>query len=228
MLLSQIESHPKPKAYLEQYTIPPELAAEILYAAAYTYNDITGKTVADLGCGTGRIAIGAALLGAKLVIGVDIDRVAVKIARKCAERLNVGDRICWVAGDIEALHKGVDTVLQNPPFGVQRREMDTKFLLKALSIAEKVYSLHKSEIGMEDFLRMAGNARLVPSTPSSFLKRFIEKNGGTIEAVYSMRMKIPHMFNFHRKRVHEFVVDLYVIKTHGRRSFANQKIYCPP
>jgi len=59
--ISKIKPHPTPKAYLEQYTLPSETAAEILYIAAYTYNDIIDKTIADLGCGTGRLAIGSAL-----------------------------------------------------------------------------------------------------------------------------------------------------------------------
>ena len=39
--------------------------------------DIEGKTVCDLGCGTGVLAIGAALLGADRVKGVDSDPKAV-------------------------------------------------------------------------------------------------------------------------------------------------------
>ena len=49
----------------------------------------------------------------------------------------------------------------------------------------------------------------------SFLKRFIEKHGGEIRGVYAMLMEIPHMFDFHKKQKHRFVVDLYVID--GRR-----------
>ena len=79
--LSEIEAHSKPKAYLEQYTTPSEVAAEMLYLAAYVYNDIMDKTVVELGCGTGRLAIGAALLGAKEVIGVDVNRAAVRMAQ---------------------------------------------------------------------------------------------------------------------------------------------------
>jgi len=62
--LQQIEPHPAPKAYLEQYTIPTDVAAELLFIAAYINDDIIDKVVADLGCGTGRLAVGAVLLGA--------------------------------------------------------------------------------------------------------------------------------------------------------------------
>ena len=80
MLLSQIEPHPSPKPSLEQYTIPADIAATMLHIAAYSYGDIVGKTVLDLGCGTGRLALGAAFLGAKQVVGVDIDKDAIKMA----------------------------------------------------------------------------------------------------------------------------------------------------
>ena len=52
----------------------------MLYIAAYANNDIIGKTVLDLGCGTGRLALGASYLGAENVVGVDIDRLAIKTA----------------------------------------------------------------------------------------------------------------------------------------------------
>ena len=88
-VLSKIEAHPLPKVYLEQYTTPSSVVAETLYLAAYVYDDIIGKTVVDLGCGTGRLAIGAALLGARETFGVDVDKVAVNMARKNAERSNM-------------------------------------------------------------------------------------------------------------------------------------------
>ena len=62
--LSTIKPHSNPKANLEQYTITESTAATMLYLAAYTYCDIIGKRVLDLGCGTGRLALGAAFLGA--------------------------------------------------------------------------------------------------------------------------------------------------------------------
>jgi len=214
MLLSQIKPHPSPKPSLEQYTIPASIAATALYIAAYTYNDIIDKTILDLGCGTGRLALGAAFLGAKQVIGVDIDKTAVKVAFENSEKTGLKNRVQWIVADIGAIHGKFDTVVQNPPFGVQKRKADRKFLKKALQVGKNVYSFHKSSRRDEAFLKKlkasGTNAALV--FPSNFIKRFIERYHGKIKAVYPMLMTIPHMFNFHAKRRHEFVVDLYVVE----------------
>jgi len=214
--LSKIEPHPSPKAYLEQYTITPEVAAEMLYIAAYTYDDIIDKTIADLGCGTGRLAIGAALLGAKEIVGIDIDKVVAKTAFENAEKLDINEKTQWVTADINSIRGTFDTVLQNPPFGVQRRKADRAFLEKALEIGRHVYSLHKSIEGSRKFgiKSERHTARFTSTSPSPFLKRFIEKNGGRIIAVYTMPMIIPYLFSFHRERKHQFLVDLFVIETH--------------
>lgn len=215
--LSKVEPHPTPKAYLEQYTIPANIAAEILYIAAYVNDDIIEKNVVDLGCGTGRLAIGAALLGAKEVVGVDIDKTAVKLACKSATKSGVKDKTQWLIADIDALHGVFDTVLQNPPFGVQKRKADRKFLQKSLEVAQRIYSLHKGESNKELAKMLAKHGTRVMSVSSSaFLKNFIEKHGGRILSLYAMVMTIPHIFEFHRKRKHEFLVYLYTIETKCR------------
>ena len=212
-LLSQIEPHPSPKPSLEQYTIPANAAATVLYIAAYTYNDIVGKTVLDLGCGTGRLALGAAFLGAEQVVGVDIDKTAVKVAFENSEKTGLKNRVQWIVADIGAIHGKFDTVIQNPPFGVQKRKADRKFLKKALQVGKSIYSLHKSSNRDDAITKKlkASRTNTVLVFSSNFIKRFVERHNGKIKAVYPMLMMIPHMFNFHTKRRHEFVVDLYVI-----------------
>lgn len=212
--ISEIHPHPMPKAYLEQYTIPSDVAAEILYIAAYIHDDIINKTVVDLGCGTGRLAIGAALLGAREATGVDIDRAAVTVAHKNAEKMGVREKTHWIVADIDAVQGFFHGVLQNPPFGVQRREADRKFIKKSIELGHRIYSLHRSGKRNQEFIkRLKGRGtRFIPTQPTPFLKRFIEKHGGRIKAIYAMLMTIPHMFDFHRKRKHRFVVDLYVIE----------------
>jgi len=214
MLLSTVQPHPSPRPDLEQYTIPVDVAATMLYIAAYTYGDIVNKRVLDLGCGTGRLALGAAFLGAESVVGVDLDKTAVKVALENAKTTRLKARTQWVAGDIDAVHGAFDTVLQNPPFGVQKRQADRKFLEKALETASTVYSLHKRPQGNKKFIRKlrSERARRASAHASSFLEEFIAGHSGRVKAVYPLLMTVPHMFDFHIKRKHDFVVDLYVIE----------------
>jgi putative methylase len=193
--LSEIEAHSMPKAYLEQYTTPSKVAAEMLYLAAYVYNDIMDKTVVELGCGTGRLAIGAALLGAKEVIGVDVNRAAVRMAQINATKMNVLMKTNWIVADVEVVKGAFDTVLQNPPFGVQRKRADRKFIKKALELGSTIYSFHKSGLSNRDFI-----------------KRFIEGHEGRITNIFPMKMEIPRMFEFHTKKKRNVQVDLYRIE----------------
>ena len=137
----------------------------------------------DLGCGTGRLAIGAALLGASEVFAVDVDRVVVREAQKNAEIIGVKEKIHWIVADIDVVKGRFETVLQNPPFGVQRRRADRRFVAKSLELSSIIYSFHKS-----------GN------TNRKFIKRFIEEHGGQILKIFPTSMEIPKMFKFHTKK----------------------------
>jgi len=214
LTLSRVKPHPKPAPDLEQYTIPPDAAATMLYIAAYANNDIVDKKVLDLGCGTGRLAIGAAFLGAEEVTGVDIDRTAVKTAFENSFEAGFKEKTQWIVGDVDSVQGSFDTVLQNPPFGVQKRGADRKFIVKALELAKVTYSLHKrpnEDLGLVRKLKASSDGAVAVSA-SAFMKRFVEENGGRIESVYALLMTIPHMFSFHTEKKHEFVVDLYVMR----------------
>jgi putative methylase len=212
--LSGIKPHPSPKASLEQYTISEQVAADILYLAAYANSDVIGKTVLDLGCGTGRLGLGAAFLGAKTVVGVDVDREAVAIAAENAENAGLKAVTDWIACDIDVIVGKYDTVLQNPPFGVQKRGADRRFLEKALEVGGSVYSLHNHPRADERIIQMlrSSRGRLLQVEVSPFIQRFVEEHGGVILAVYALLMTIPRMFEFHMKLRRDFVVDLYVIR----------------
>jgi putative methylase len=215
--LSRIEPNSSPKVSLEQYTVSESVAATVLYLAAYANGDVVGKTVLDLGCGTGRLALAASYLGAKYVVGVDIDKTAVKTARASAEKLGFKANVEWVAGDVSVITGSFDTVVQNPPFGVQKRAADRKFLEKALEVGNVVYSLHNHPRTDKRLIKRlkANTASLLQVAPSPFIEKFVERHHGVIKAVYAMLMTIPRMFDFHTKLRHDFVVDLYVIKKRG-------------
>ena len=192
ILLSQLSPHPKPKLRWETYTLDAESAADIAYIAGQINDDIRGKRVVDLGCGTGILAISTSLLGVGFVVGVDIDRDAVRVAEKNAEALNA--EVNFVIGDIGCVKGPFDTAIMNPPFGSWRRGADVRFLEKALEISKVTYSLHK---------RADSNR--------SFLLRKISSFGGVVDRIYEMRIFIPRTFDFHRKARYSVEVDLYRI-----------------
>lgn len=63
-------------------------------------------SVLDVGCGSGILAITAALLGAKEIKGCDIDEVAVKVAGENAALNKVADRIAFHKGDLTSQVEG--------------------------------------------------------------------------------------------------------------------------
>ncbi len=61
---------------------------------------LTGGSVLDIGTGSGILGIGAALLGAQKVIGVDIDETAVKVANENAVINKVENNTEFIVGDL--------------------------------------------------------------------------------------------------------------------------------
>jgi putative methylase len=81
----------------------------------------------------------------------------------------------------------------NPPYGTRTSHADTEFLKKAIELAPVAYSIHKS-------------------STRDFLLQFMTKLGAQVDQVRSMRMDIPHLFEFHEKKRATVEVDLYRIK----------------
>ncbi len=177
--------HPAPSA--EQYPTPAGIAAEVAYIA-HAKGDVAGRSVVDLGCGNGVLAIAAKLLGASRVVGVDSDSTALEVARRNAEGARVD--IEWRHVYVQAVHGAFETVFMNPPFGSQRRHADRPFLDAALASGRVVYT----------FL----NAKA-----ESYVRRRIESASGTITDRLSYAFPIPHTFDFHRKELRRIDVVLY-------------------
>ena len=59
-----------------------------------------GRTMLDIGCGSGILSIAAALLGCERIVGVDIDPLAVKVSKDNAARNHVEDRTAYLCGDL--------------------------------------------------------------------------------------------------------------------------------
>ncbi|XP_073116392.1 uncharacterized protein [Elaeis guineensis] len=145
-LLGSLQQFSNPKVELEQYPTGPHIASRLLYMAENTFGGISGKVVADFGCGCGTLGIASALLGAEHVIGIDVDSQSLEIASKNAADLELDIDFIWC--DIKNLgwrDQSVNTVVMNPPFGTRKKGSDMEFLSIALKVASgAVYSLHKT------------------------------------------------------------------------------------
>lgn len=66
-----------------------------------------GKTIVDVGCGSGRYCLAFAAEGASRVIGIDFAEAMIELARRHAREQGVADRCVFVAGSFpEDLPKG--------------------------------------------------------------------------------------------------------------------------
>jgi putative methylase len=190
MKLQRLAGFSRPRPALEQYQTPATLAARLLYDAMMT-GDIGGRRVLDLGCGTGIIAIGAALLGAESVTGVDIDEGALDVARQNAALLDA--EVTFLAADLRDAGSrdrigAADTVVMNPPFGAQQAHADRPFIDAALALAPVMYSIF--------------NAGSIPFVTAYTAKRaeITGKIGGTFP--------IKRTFTFHTRDVQEIEVEI--------------------
>lgn len=188
--LQRCAGYNKPRATLEQYQTPAPLAARLLFDA-FMQGDIEGKTVCDLGSGTGILAIGASLLGAASVRGIEIDKDAIQIAQENARLL--GADVEFVHADVATASEKTgpcDTVVMNPPFGAQKQNVhaDRPFIDAALTLAPVTYGIFN-----------AG------STP--FVSAYIKgraKVAGQVSGIFT----IKRTFAFHTRDAQDVPVEI--------------------
>jgi putative methylase len=145
--LSKLKLFSSPDVKLEQYPTDSEIAAEVLWNA-HMLGDIENAVIADLGCGTGILGIGALLLRAKKIYFIDIDKDALQIAKNNCVELGIEENCVFINKKIkeiksDSFDEKVDLVIQNPPFGTKEEHADKQFLEKAFEITKKVISFHK-------------------------------------------------------------------------------------
>lgn len=88
------------------------------FASAIGGLDLNGKRVADVGAGTGILALAAARAGAARVTAVDINPNAVKAAEENARANGFGDRVEAIRSDLLSALEPIpqfDVILSSPP-----------------------------------------------------------------------------------------------------------------
>jgi putative methylase len=191
IILTNLLNFKEPKIFLEQYQIPPRLAAMITWRA-YQLGDIENKIVADFCCGTGLLAIAAKILGAKEVYGIEIDEDALELAKQNSKSADA--KINFIQGDVREIQMDFDTILMNSPFGIRGETRDKEFLITALQRSNVCYSLH-----------------LYQENNIQFLTQLVKKNGREVKEVIKAEFEIPKMYRFHKKRYH--IIQVAILRS---------------
>ena len=186
-----------PSAALEQYPTPPDLAAHVVHLADL-HGDIDGRTVLDLGTGTGMLALAAALRGPARVFGVELDRGALTTATENQRRVAASAPVHWLQSDATRLPLDVPdpvTVVMNPPFGAQdgTRNADRGFLAAASRVATISYSVHN-----------AGSRE--------FVEAFAADNGGEVTHAFAADFAIEAQFDHHTDATRDIDAEVYRIE----------------
>lgn len=190
--LSKLKNFEKPSMQLEQYATPSSIAADWIWNMAMK-GEIAGKQILDAGCGPGILGIGLLLMGAGKVYFLDKGQEIMKICMENYEMTRKEYEIGkaeFILGDISLFDQEVDIAVQNPPFGTKAEHADKKFLEKAFSVAQVVYSMHKW-------------------STKEFVEAISRDFQFKITAVFRYEFPIKAAFSFHEKPVKDIDVGLW-------------------
>jgi putative methylase len=194
--LERVPGFSRPSAAREQVVTPSEAAATLLEAAE-RFEGLPGRSVVDLGCGTGRLAIGAALLGARPVTGIDSDPAAIAQARAAAAAAAV--EVEFLEGEAGRVRRRAELFVMNPPFGAQHRHADRPFWDRALALADR-----------------AVFAFALAASRTFIAQRAVE-HAARVVAVEPVPWTLPRTFPHHVRSRVPLAVDLWAIRTREDR-----------
>lgn len=192
MRLSRVRDFSRMSVGLEQYLTPPDIAATMAYTIHTTYDDIQGKSILDLCCGTGMLSLACSHFSPSYVLGVDICPRALEVFR--TNSLDFGTDVDLLRSSVEDLTfvcGRFDTAVINPPFGTKIKHADTVAVDRALELCDVVYSLHKS------------------STREYLCRRYPRA-----EVLAEIKYVIPRMHDFHKKD--RKTIDVDFVRICGR------------
>ena len=183
--LSKLAPHPCENVGLEQYATEGDLASYWMLAV----DELDGfeeKSVADMGAGNGILGIAALLLGAARVVFVETDPSAITVLEDNIASLHTdlqakAEVVCATVGVDDVPLDGVDIIVMNPPWGVQRERADRAFLETAFSSeATAVHVLH--------------------SDRASHLEPLAKDHDWWAEAVLRTEFRLPATYEHHAQR----------------------------
>jgi len=183
--LSKLTPHPCENVVLEQYATEGDLASYWMLAVDQL-DGFEQCTVVDMGAGNGILGIGALLLGAAEEVFVESDPAALDVIEtnidSLDEELQTRAKILSATVGLDEVPlEGVDIIVMNPPWGVQREKADRPFLEAAF--ASKATSIH-----------------VLHSDKATHLEPMAKEHGWWAETVLRTEFRLPPTYEHHAQR----------------------------
>jgi predicted RNA methylase len=187
---------------------PVEAEKQVLPYMSQHRDLFAGKTVLDIGTGSGIIAIHAARLGAKRVVATDISAAAVECARLNADRFGVGAIVetrLVTPGDrsafaVVAPDEAFDTIVSNPPYTLDLDARDDSTMIDRGDLGFSIVR------GLQSHLKPDGTAMLLYATYfyHEVIARYARSLGHDVRSFapdYSTPWEQDVLFNAYAKRI---------------------------
>ncbi len=167
---------------------PRHFASSRLLATWLNRLDLRGRAVADIGTGSGLLALIAARAGAS-VVAIDISRAAVECARANATRNRLSDRTAFAESDVwDAVPEtaAFDLVITNPPFYPRAIESIADH---AFAAGDRHAFISKLAAGLRPRLTPGGALLMIHSSDEDFapIGRLLAEHG--LEGVEVMKKR---------------------------------------
>ena len=95
--------------------------------------------------------------------------------------------------DVLKFNEKVDTVVMNPPFGVQEEHADRNFLVKAMEISNSIYSIHKIE-------------------SKNFVEKLSQDNEFKVLGIEEKTLILKKTMKFHKSEKYPVKVGVWILK----------------
>ena len=138
--------------YIDRHVLIPRPESELLVERALKHAQrYSASTIADIGTGSGAIAISLALgLPQAKIYAIDISAPALEVARLNCQKYGVAGRICLLQGDmLDPLPEPVDLIIANLPYV---RELEVSQM--GLASFEPRLALNGGRDGLEEIRRL--------------------------------------------------------------------------
>jgi putative methylase len=183
-----------PNFFLEQYLT----SIKILQSYYELFPKRNINFILDLGVGTGLLSFLAFKMGAKKILGIDIDRNSLHTAKRNFNNLKIPN-VNLLLSAVEFLNfkkfqRKINGVIMNPPFGTKRKYLDFVFLNKAMDTNCWILTLHKNNIESE---KKIGNL-------------CIERNY-SITSRKNLVYELPKTYTIHQHTFYPVNVILYLL-----------------